>query len=154
MRGRMLRQRRMSIGSAVVLVGLIAACAGLPVKERMTQGLQSVHAAASQAQEFEISAYTAELVPRANYTEADHRRFHAGLAAVFDAEVAVASALQSWAPGDAPPASLAAAIAGAQNAVQALSSLAPDGPMGRALQYATATLNGLLTVQAQLAEAQ
>lgn len=139
--------RRYRLTVPVVAALCLTACASLPVKERVVQTLESAHAAAANAQDAEIRAWNAGAIP--NYTEADHRAFHAALVRYFDAELALSAALLEWEGGPAPE-SLGEAIAAIQNAVDVVAVLAPDGPLATATEYARVVLRFLLQLQVDL----
>lgn len=139
--------RACRLAPLLVVVALTAACASLPVKERTVQTLESAHAAASNAQDAEISAWQAGAIP--GYDLADHQAFHAALVQYFAAEQALGEALLVWEGGPAP-ASFDEAISAVQNAIDAVAVAAPDGPLGTVLEYARVVLRFLLSLGAEL----
>lgn len=96
-------------------------CNSVPLKQRVTQGLQTAHVTVSQAQDTEISIYNSGTVISA----ADHKAFHAALVKFFDAEIALAQALQVWRAGDPPPQTVREGLKVAKQTLTEAQKLAP-----------------------------
>lgn len=97
-------RRRLAI--AVALIGALA-CASVPLKQRLTLGVQTAHTAVAGAQDIERALYTTQAVV---VTRETHARFAAFFVRYFSAEQKVATGLLAWRAGDPAPSDLADAL--------------------------------------------
>lgn len=135
----------------LVLLMLSAACASLPIKERLVKSAQATETALGAAQDFERSAFMSGAIP--SLTPAKHQAISAAFSNAFGTQIKLATALRAWRSGDPKPASVDQLAADVRETLAVIQQATAGGTTTGPASELIGKVNAILAEVAKVADA-